>query len=222
MKNTDTRSKLQKAARTSWRIPIATSLLLVFFNTISKDTTPPIAWVIIGSLVVLLLVVGFILGCVGCFGMKKHSAKSTLVPGMIGLVLNGLILFLILSVAIPVFNKARANSEVTHSGQRAATLKAMADETNKTLPILIDQDFRLDEVIPNGGDQLVYKYTVLNFSIADINIEEFAEGMKTELKSHIDQNDSKMAWFRENHVEVNHTYYDNTGQYLTNLVFKIK
>ena len=102
-------SFVQQAARASWVIPLATLGLMAFSNA-SQTSKSPLGGMITGGTFILLLLSGLIVGIIGCFGIKRHGVKTTLIPGIIGILLNSLFLVLLFSIAVPAFHRARARA----------------------------------------------------------------------------------------------------------------
>jgi hypothetical protein len=103
-----------QAAKLSWVCPIIVFLLLMFSRQIG-------ARVIIELVALLLIVVGLIFGIVALFGISKHGTKGILAPAIVGIILNGLLLF----IFITNFMTARARALQQHSGIEASPVVAV-------------------------------------------------------------------------------------------------
>lgn len=89
-----------QAAKCSWASSVIVFFLLVFSSTGAK--------VILELIALLLILAGLSLGIIALFGIRKHGAKGILAPALVGIVINGLLLF----IFINNFLAARAS----HSG----------------------------------------------------------------------------------------------------------
>ncbi len=89
-----------QAAKGSWASSVIVFFLLVFSSTGAK--------VVLELIALLLILAGLSLGIIALFGIRKHGAKGILAPALVGIVINGLLLF----IFINNFLAARAS----HSG----------------------------------------------------------------------------------------------------------
>ena len=71
------------------------------------DTTPSVARVLIEVVAVLLIVVGFLLGVIALFGMRTHGKSGILAPAIVGIIINGLFLFLIVPGLLSAIARAQ-------------------------------------------------------------------------------------------------------------------
>lgn len=93
-----------QAAKLSWVCPIIIFLLLVA----GKQAISPLILDLIG---LLLIVVGLIFGIIALFGISKHGTKGILAPAIVGIIINGLLLF----IFVTNFVAARARAQ-QHAG----------------------------------------------------------------------------------------------------------
>jgi hypothetical protein len=75
-----------QAAKGSWASAVIVFLLFVFSSAAARVPLEIIAF--------LLMFVGFCLGIAGLCGIKRHGWKGILIPSLVGLILNGLLLFI--------------------------------------------------------------------------------------------------------------------------------
>ena len=99
----------KQAAKASWIIPLVNLGIMTIGKSALDKTAPPVGNLILGGVVILLFIAGIILGVVGLFGFKKHGVKATIIPGIIGIILNSILLFLLLFIAFSAFQKSRAS-----------------------------------------------------------------------------------------------------------------
>jgi hypothetical protein len=88
-----------------------------------------------------------------------------------------------------------------------------ASEMNKALPMMVDQDTRLDNTAALPGNVFQYNYTLINYDQSEINIDtvrKYAEpGIVNNVKTNPD-----MKSFRENKVIMDYCYKDRNGVFL--------
>ena len=214
MQDKPKQSFVQQAARASWILPLATIVLMGVGSAAMKTK---IGGLISGAVFLLLLLAGMILGILGCFGVKRHGAKTTIVPGAIGAVLNAAILGLLIAIAVPSFFKARGAS----LQKRNDALKALAEQTNKQLPVMADSETRVDKVVVLRPDLLEYRYTLVNQDRSEYDAEALASKARPQLLNQYQTSD-QFKFFRENRIAVSFSYYDKNGQSITNIIASAK
>jgi uncharacterized membrane protein YeaQ/YmgE (transglycosylase-associated protein family) len=84
---TKTTSFLHQAAKLSWVCPIIIFLMLMFGRQAGSR-------VIIELVALSLIVVGLVLGVVALFGMRTHGKSGILAPAIVGIIINGVLLFI--------------------------------------------------------------------------------------------------------------------------------
>ena len=95
-------------------------------------------------------------------------------------------------------------------------LVSMTNEINKTCPIYIDQDTKLENVTILPDNMVRYNITLLNILAKDINKQEFDDFMKPLILNNIKKS-SDMDGFRDYNVTIVYQYKDERG----NLISKI-
>jgi len=89
-----------QAAKGSWASALIVFLLLAFGVQSG-------ARVILELVALLLNIVGLALGIVALFGIRKHGSKGILAPAVVGIIINGLLLF----IFVTNFVTARARAQ---------------------------------------------------------------------------------------------------------------
>lgn len=79
-----------QVARASWLGPIVIFVLFAFGYQIA-------ARVVLELIALVLITVGICLGVAALFGIRKHGRKGILAPALVGLILNGLLLFIFIT-----------------------------------------------------------------------------------------------------------------------------
>ena len=100
------RTFFHQAAKASWVAPLVA--LLLGFCTLDYRRQPDNrdSALIIGVVNVLLIAGGLVLAIVAFFGIKRHGSEGIVAPAIAGLVINGLLVVLALSL-LPALNRAR-------------------------------------------------------------------------------------------------------------------
>jgi hypothetical protein len=112
----------QQAAKASWASAVVVFLLLAFGGHVASR-------LILDRIALLLILAGLVLGITALFGIRKHGAKAILAPALVGIIVNGLLLFIFVTNFLAARAKARANANVlapflpaasrpTHAGTR--------------------------------------------------------------------------------------------------------
>lgn len=89
-------------------------------------------------------------------------------------------------------------------------LAAETSGFNATLPVMVDADTRLDSTW-GYGDALRYNYTLVNHTLADLNVKLFNETMGPVIKNSVCSSPD-MEVFIDNGVTVSYIYRDSEGR----------
>ena len=82
----------KQAAQASWAIPLITLGMMMFVNSAMASGGK----VAVAFLSVIFLITGIVLAIIGIAGTRKHGRAGLLVPGLAGILFNGLLLSLLL------------------------------------------------------------------------------------------------------------------------------
>lgn len=88
-----------------------------------------------------------------------------------------------------------------------------ASELNKTCPVMIDRETRLDNAIALPENKFQYNYTLVNLVKDSINIDEIQTAITPGIVNTVKTN-PEMKDFRENKVTVQYSYKDKNGVFL--------
>ncbi len=88
-----------------------------------------------------------------------------------------------------------------------------AQEMNKSCPIILDQDTRLDTTLGGPGKNFSYFYTLVNYSKEEINQDTLISYLKPNIINNV-KTHPQMAIFRENDITMNYNYKDKDGVFL--------
>ena len=72
----------------------------------------------------LLIIVGLVFGIIALFGIGRHGSKGILIPAIVGIIANGLLLF----IFITNFLAARANAQ-QHTGMVTPPIVVVSSAT---------------------------------------------------------------------------------------------
>jgi hypothetical protein len=204
------RSFTQQAAQASWILFLVTIGLMVVGTAATGNGQFPFSGLIVGGFFVILLLVGFGLGVVGCVGIRCHGAKTTFVPGLIGACLNATILAAVLWIAVGSFVKSSAMTN------RIKALQREADHTNSKLPMMVDKMTRLDKVTVVNASQIENHLTLVSVMKNKIEMGRFVAVARSALLEHYRGDRFKM--FRENKISVRMTYRDKEGELIASIL----
>ncbi len=96
-------------------------------------------------------------------------------------------------------------------------LLKISETVNMNCPMMVDSDTRLDNTATLPGKTLAYNYTLINYTIDDLD----ADALNTELKPGIVNNvktNPDMKNFRNNEVTLKYIYKDKDGIFITSIV----
>jgi hypothetical protein len=96
-------------------------------------------------------------------------------------------------------------------------LMQIASELNKTCPIYVDRETRLDNTEARQGMTLVYNYTLVNMMLEDINIPDISTRLRPQIVNHF-KTSNEMKRCRDMKVTFIYKYKDKTGRF----AFEIK
>ncbi|MEO9475744.1 MAG: hypothetical protein ABJG41_09420 [Cyclobacteriaceae bacterium] len=94
-----------------------------------------------------------------------------------------------------------------------------ASELNETCPIMVDSDTRLDNCIALPDNIFQYNYTLVNYTIEDLDIEILRDNLEPMLLNTVSSNPD-LQMFRENGVTMAYDYKDKNGLHLLKIVIK--
>lgn len=97
-------------------------------------------------------------------------------------------------------------------------LVKVSSQINKKMPILVDNETRLDRVSAEPGPQFIYHYTLLSVSSKDVNSEEFYKLAKPQLKSRLCGN-TEMQSFLKSGVSISYMYRGSDGRAIGGVKF---
>jgi hypothetical protein len=120
----ETKAFAYQAAQLSWICPIIMYLILVADKQISSP-------MILDLVALMLIVVGLIFGIISLSGISEHGSKGILAPAIVGIIINGLLLF----IFVTNFMTARARAQQHTNIEASPVVVAWANNSPEPTPI---------------------------------------------------------------------------------------
>lgn len=95
-------------------------------------------------------------------------------------------------------------------------LMKVASELNKTCPIMVDAETRLDNAVALPPNKFQYNYTLVNMAVADIDTIQFHQNLDQVIINNVRTN-PQLKVFRDRKVTMSYFYKDKDGNYLMRL-----
>ncbi len=92
----------------------------------------------------------------------------------------------------------------------------MADQLNARMPMTIDQDTRLDNILAGPGTRITYNYTIVTASSREVDRAALMNHLKTTLKSGVCSHPDMQVFFK-NKVTVGYSYRASDGPFVGKL-----
>ena len=93
------------------------------------------------------------------------------------------------------------------------TMMAMASEINKSCPVMVDKDTRLDNVMIVPPNTIQYNYTLMNIEKDSFDLTEMQEQLKPHITNTI-RTSPDMKFLREKNMTMDYDYKDLNGIHL--------
>ena len=100
-------------------------------------------------------------------------------------------------------------------------LVRMSDKMNRSMPVAVDGDTRLDKISAEPGQQIAYHYTMLNLRSKDVNTTNFYKTFRPALQKRVCGSDDLKMFFR-NRITVAYAYRGKDGEDIGKLAFSPK
>lgn len=132
--------------------------------------------------------------------MEEQKPKNKIVGTVIGLAVVAIVSVLLKLFVFnaPAFDKA--------------ILKAVS-ELNKSCPIMVDQQTRLDNAIALPGKVLQYNYTLVNWYKDSIDVQAFEQYMKPVLINLV-KTSPNLKIYRDHNATLSYSYKDKNGVFV--------
>lgn len=110
---------------------------------------------------------------------------------------------------ISLFNNVKVDTELT----------AMANELNKSCPLTLDSETRLDNVMALPKKTIQYTYTLVNADKSSLNVDEIKKYMEPRIINNA-KTSPDMLELRNRKVTINYYYKDKTGAHVLTIIVK--
>jgi hypothetical protein len=150
---------------------------------------------------------------------RKNKAKpSAVVVGVIFFMESSVKKLLLSSIALAMLAGCQSTVVQNEEPSIKEVLKASVAEVNKTAPQMVDSDTRLDSSYALEN-KLVYKYTMINHSVEDLDTEKFQEIIMKQVTGFVCTSPD-MKYFVDNAVDVGYSYFDKDSKYIAEATVK--
>lgn len=131
---------------------------------------------------------------------KKSESKKKIIPTLVGIIAFGLSFF---AVQHFFFNKPSFDKVMVE----------VASEINKTCPLMVDQNTRLDNTVAMPNNVFAYNYTLVNLEKQDIDIDEMKNFIEPNVVNNMKTNPD-MKIYRKNRTTMTYNYKDKNGEFI--------
>lgn len=125
------------------------------------------------------------------------------------------IVFLLAAYLLPVGHGGDSGLRVDDQRELEIALKNIADRLNANLPVMVDDETRLDSA-EVGDNRFKYNYTLVNY----LSVDPEAEAITAELLPAVKWSacaEESMRVFFENSVSAVYHYYDTDGELIKSI-----
>ena len=91
-----------------------------------------------------------------------------------------------------------------------------ASELNKTCPIMIDQDTRLDNAVALPDNAFQYNYTLINIERSQVNVDTLKKYIEPEIINSV-KTSPDLKFYRDNKTTMVYYYRDRNGIFILKL-----
>jgi hypothetical protein len=136
---------------------------------------------------------------------QRKSSKVWIIVGCI-------VAFLVLIVvgATILFKKVMNSDKV---------IEAYANQLNAKMPVMVDNDTRLDNVAALPGNVFQYNYTMINIDGSRVDTVKAKEIIEPQIESKLKTNDGlDIKIFRAHKTTLMYVYKDKAGQYVLSII----
>lgn len=96
-----------------------------------------------------------------------------------------------------------------------------ASEMNKTLPMMVDSETRLDTIMPGPGNRLTYLYTLVKQDKGALDSSVFQNKLRPQIVANY-KTSGQMKSFRDANVEMHYQYKDKNGNFICEIIVSPK
>jgi len=95
-------------------------------------------------------------------------------------------------------------------------LMQIASEFNKSCPIMVDKETRLNNVVASTGKTVIYNYTLVDLSLEQVKIPQLQDYIRPRAINNV-KTSPDMKMFRDNKVTMVYRYSDKAGKFLCDI-----
>lgn len=134
--------------------------------------------------------------------IKENTTKkkNKLIPVIFGIIAFGIAFFW-------------GNKQFFNSYSFDKAMMEAASELNKSCPIMVDGNTRLDNAVAMPENVFQYNYTLINLEKSEINITELKEYIEPNVVNNVKTNPD-MKDYKENNVTMVYNYKDKNGEFI--------
>lgn len=147
---------------------------------------------------------------------KKEWINRVLI--VLGVVVGIVVLVLAFNAGKKVFSKKTSTDKELTSKQSDfdKVLIQTSNEINKSCPMLVDQETRLDNTDVLPGKTLIYNYTLLNLEKSQISVDTIKKYVDPTILNLV-RTSPDMQVFRDNETTFKYLYKDKIGAFVYEL-----
>ncbi|WP_445732129.1 hypothetical protein [Mariniflexile sp.] len=131
---------------------------------------------------------------------RKTESKKNIYPKLVGI-----IAFVLSFLAVQYFFFKKPSLD--------KVMVETASEINKSCPVMVDQNTRLDNTMAMPNNVFVYNYTLINLEKQDIDIDEMKNFIEPNVVNNMKTNPD-MTLYRENRITMIYNYKDKNGEFV--------
>jgi hypothetical protein len=139
-------------------------------------------------------------------GGNHQMSKSASTKAIVWICAGALVGYLVLHVGPAYFGGQEDPRSVKHLGK-------IADEINRSVPVMIDQETELLPAVGAPG-MLIYNYRLVSYSAAQLDAKKFANGAQQRLKQNACSNAETRDDFLKKGVTLRYSYYDKDKKHI--------
>ena len=98
-------------------------------------------------------------------------------------------------------------------------LVKLASDMNRTLPMMVDSETRLDNTTAYPNNTFQYSYTLINYDKESIDVIELKRTLEPHIVNQL-KSSPQMQWERDNKVTLDYYYKDKNGIHLFTITVK--
>ena len=139
---------------------------------------------------------------------ESRNRRNNIIGAVTGIVVFGIVIFGVTQF----FDK----QEFLKPQSFDNVMMQVASEINKSCPIMVDSETRLDNVIALPDNVFQYNYTLINYSKEDVNVNDIIKNIEPGIINNVRTNPD-MQIYRDNKTTMNYFYKDKNGEFINKI-----